>query len=89
VYADPLPAYDAMREAAEASHGAARSRRGDPRATGPAILEIVDAAEPPLRVFFGDGPLEMTRAEYARRIETWERWADLSKRAHGEELTRA
>jgi NAD(P)-dependent dehydrogenase (short-subunit alcohol dehydrogenase family) len=34
-------------------------------------------------------PLEMTRAEYARRIETWERWADLSKRAHGEELTRA
>jgi NAD(P)-dependent dehydrogenase (short-subunit alcohol dehydrogenase family) len=34
-------------------------------------------------------PLEITRAEYARRIETWERWADLSKRAHGEELTRA
>ena len=31
---------------------------GDPEATGPAILELVDAEEPPLRVFFGDGPLE-------------------------------
>jgi hypothetical protein len=53
-------------------------------ATGPAILEIVDAAEPPLRVFLGDGPLAMIKDEYANRIATWERWNDLSVRAHGE-----
>ena len=41
-----------------------RANRGDPEATGPAILELVDADEPPLRVFFGAGTLEMIRAEY-------------------------
>jgi short chain dehydrogenase len=58
-------------------------QRGDPRATGPAILEIVDAEDPPLRVFFGDGPLQIIREEYARRLALWEEWAELSVRAHG------
>ena len=35
---------------------------GDPEATGPAILELVDADEPPLRVFFGTGTLDMIKA---------------------------
>jgi hypothetical protein len=60
-----------------------RNRRGDPDATGPAILQIVDAENPPLRVFFGDGPLGIIREEYARRIAVWEEWAELSVRAHG------
>ena len=54
------------------------SAERDAEATGPAILEVVDAEEPPLRVFFGDGPLEMIRDEYARRIATWEQWNELS-----------
>ena len=29
--------------------------RGNPEATREAILRIVDAEEPPLRIFFGDG----------------------------------
>ena len=47
-----------------------RSRRsgGD----GPVVLKVVDAAEPPLRIFLGSGGLPMTRAEYAKRLETWE-----------------
>ena len=56
---------------------------GDPMATGPAMLELVDADEPPLRVFFGRSPLSWIREEYARRIGEWEAWDDLSKRAHG------
>jgi hypothetical protein len=28
---------------------------GDPDATGPAILKVVDAKDPPLRIFFGSG----------------------------------
>jgi hypothetical protein len=55
----------------------------DPDATGPAILELVDAAEPPLRIFFGSGPLDMIREEYAKRIATWEQWNDLSVKADG------
>jgi NAD(P)-dependent dehydrogenase (short-subunit alcohol dehydrogenase family) len=81
VQANQIPAYDWVRTARE--EGWANVRRGDPESTGPAILEIVDAAEPPLRVFFGDGPLEMIKTEYASRIAGWEQWNDLSHRAFG------
>ena len=47
------------------------------------ILELVDAEEPPLRVFFGRSPLSIAKADYATRIETWERWQPLSERAQG------
>jgi NAD(P)-dependent dehydrogenase (short-subunit alcohol dehydrogenase family) len=81
VHATEIAAYDDVR-AARAQAWANRTR-GNPEATGPAILEIVDAAEPPLRVFFGDGPLEMIKTEYASRIAGWEQWSDLSHRAFG------
>jgi NAD(P)-dependent dehydrogenase (short-subunit alcohol dehydrogenase family) len=83
VHAEPLAVYGPVREQLAAAFGAVRNRRGDPQATGAAILEIVDAEKPPLRVFFGDGPLGIIRAEYARRIALWEEWAELSVRAHG------
>jgi len=56
---------------------------GDPDATGSAILKVVDAKDPPLRIFFGSGGLPMTRAEYAGRIATWEKWNDVSVEAQG------
>jgi NAD(P)-dependent dehydrogenase (short-subunit alcohol dehydrogenase family) len=81
VHSEPLAAYDDLRESR------ARQRRsfepGDPQATGAAILKVVDADEPPLRIFFGKAGLEMTREEYARRIATWEAWDAVSKEAHG------
>jgi NAD(P)-dependent dehydrogenase (short-subunit alcohol dehydrogenase family) len=80
--ATQIPVYDDAR----ASIAALRSSNvpGDPEATGPAILKIVDASEPPLRVFFGSGGLPMTRREYAKRIETWEKWNDVSLEAQGD-----
>jgi NAD(P)-dependent dehydrogenase (short-subunit alcohol dehydrogenase family) len=83
VRAEQLPAYDETRARLEQTLAAARRNPGDPAATGPAILEVVDADEPPLRIFFGTGPLAMIRDEYARRIATWEQWDELSQRAHG------
>ncbi len=56
---------------------------GDPEATGPAILKVVDAEDPPLRIFFGSVGLPMIRTEYAKRIETWEKWNDVSLAAQG------
>jgi NAD(P)-dependent dehydrogenase (short-subunit alcohol dehydrogenase family) len=53
------------------------------RASGAAILRIVDAAEPPLRVFFGPHNLEATRAEYERRLAGWEQWQDVASLAVG------
>jgi hypothetical protein len=47
------------------------------------LLRIVDAAEPPLRVFFGDAGLPMIKREYAERIATWEKWNDVSLEAQG------
>jgi NAD(P)-dependent dehydrogenase (short-subunit alcohol dehydrogenase family) len=81
VQAEHLAAYDGIRERRAQQRGG--MSRGVPEATGPAILELVDAPEPPLRVFFGTGPLDIIRDEYARRIATWEAWDDLSRRAHG------
>src|SRR3954454_140760 len=81
VRAERLPAYEAVWERRTAQRAAARP--GGPEATGRAILELVDAEEPPLRVFLGDGPLEMIKGEYAKRIAEWEAWNDLSVRAHG------
>ena len=80
--ATELPAYDAARAAIAALRG--RNVPGDPDATGAAILKVVDARDPPLRIFFGSGGLPMTRAEYARRIETWEKWNDVSIEAQGD-----
>ncbi len=80
--AKPLAAY----EGAHAAIVAFRKGNipGDPQATGAAILKVVDAAQPPLRIFFGSGGLPMTRAEYAKRIETWEKWNDVSVEAQGD-----
>jgi NAD(P)-dependent dehydrogenase (short-subunit alcohol dehydrogenase family) len=82
IRATPLPAYDAARAAIASFRGS--NVPGDPDATGAAILKLVDAEKPPLRIFFGSGGLPMTKAEYARRIETWEKWNDLSIAAQGD-----
>src|SRR5580704_10507382 len=79
--AKPMPAYEDARERIAAFRS--NNVPGDPEATGPAILKVVDAQDPPLRVFFGSGGLPMTRAEYGRRIETWEKWNALSVEAQG------
>jgi hypothetical protein len=44
---------------------------------------VVGAEEPPLRIVFGSGPLDIIRDEYAERIATWEQWDELSQQAHG------
>jgi NAD(P)-dependent dehydrogenase (short-subunit alcohol dehydrogenase family) len=80
--AKQMPEYDGARASIAALRG--NSVPGDPHATGPAILKIVDAKDPPLRVFFGSSGLPMTRAEYARRIETWEKWNEVSLEAQGD-----
>jgi NAD(P)-dependent dehydrogenase (short-subunit alcohol dehydrogenase family) len=76
-----IPAYDGARAAIAAFRS--NSVPGDPEATGPAILKVVDAESPPLRIFFGSSGLPMTRAEYARRIALWEQWNDVSLQAQG------
>src|SRR3984885_1393664 len=58
--------------------------RGDPEATVEAILKLVDAKNPPLRLGLGTSILPRARAAYAERLETWEAWEDVSNAAMGE-----
>ncbi|MDQ0755828.1 SDR family oxidoreductase [Arthrobacter sp. B3I4] len=81
-HATAMPAYDGVREQA-ANRPSRRGTPGDPKATGKAILTLVDAAEPPLRVFFGEAPLGIVTADYESRLATWNEWQPLSVAAHG------
>ncbi len=83
VRAERLPAYEELWAEDAKARAARRTPPGDPDATGPAILELVDADEPPLRVFFGSAGLGMTRSEYESRIALWEQWDALAQRAQG------
>jgi NAD(P)-dependent dehydrogenase (short-subunit alcohol dehydrogenase family) len=56
---------------------------GDPQATAAAILKVVDADNPPLRLLLGAGPLPMIKKLYEGRLSTWDRWADVSNAAQG------
>ena len=84
VVADQLPEYERRARLPRARCSPARSpSRATRRPPAPAILELVDADEPPLRVFFGTGTLDMIRAEYEKRIENWERWDHIAVAAQG------
>ncbi len=54
----------------------------DPTATRTAILQVVDADHPPLRVFFGRS-LEPVTQEYRQRLATWNEWQPVSLAAFG------
>lgn len=77
----PLAAYDAARERRAQQRSA--QTPGDPQASAAAFLRVVDADEPPLRVFFGTAPLEIARRDYAGRLATWEEWNEVSRLAQG------
>jgi NAD(P)-dependent dehydrogenase (short-subunit alcohol dehydrogenase family) len=79
----PLAAYDELREQVAESRKQRMAEPGDPQASAAAVLRIVHADEPPLRVFFGTAPLGIAKADYASRLETWEKWNDVSVLAQG------
>jgi NAD(P)-dependent dehydrogenase (short-subunit alcohol dehydrogenase family) len=75
------PAYAAVREAQATRR--AGNVAGDPTATRDAILQVVDAAEPPLRIFFGTTPHETATKDYESRLATWNEWQPVSVEAFG------
>jgi NAD(P)-dependent dehydrogenase (short-subunit alcohol dehydrogenase family) len=79
VHAERLPNYDDFRAAMARPAG----KRGEPSATRAAILQVVDTEEPPLRIFFGQGPLPVIKKEYAARIAEWEAWDEVAQAAFG------
>ena len=82
-HATPNPAYDDYREKAAEQRRARAGNSGDPLATREAVLQLVDAENPPLRVFLGDGPLAIATRDYESRLAEWRTWEPLSVAAHG------
>jgi NAD(P)-dependent dehydrogenase (short-subunit alcohol dehydrogenase family) len=62
----------------------ANVERGDPEATAEAVLKLVDADQPPLRLGLGTSILPRARDAYRERLATWEAWEDVSNAAMGE-----
>ena len=81
VRSEEIAAYDGVREAAKSRPSAATP--GDPTATRAPILKIVDADEPPLRVFFGKAPLDIATKDYESRLATWNEWQPVALEAQG------
>src|SRR5215210_7079834 len=82
-HAEPNPAYDTFREKAAEQRKARAGNPGDPVATRDAVLRVVDAEDPPLRIFFGDGPLAIATRDYESRLATWREWEPVSVAAQG------
>lgn len=55
---------------------------GDPRATRAAILRIVDADKPPLRILLGKSFTDVADL-YEERLSTWRQWQPVSLAAFG------
>ena len=81
-HSEQNPAYADVREAAQNRRSAAASP-GDPTATRQAILKVVDADEPPLRIFFGEVPLGIATDDYESRLAEWNEWHPVSVEAQG------
>jgi NAD(P)-dependent dehydrogenase (short-subunit alcohol dehydrogenase family) len=81
--AKPLPAYESIRESQIKRRAA--STPGDPVASAAAVLKVVDAEEPPLRVFFGSLPLSIAERDYESRLATWREWQPVAELAQGDE----
>ncbi|WP_063041608.1 SDR family NAD(P)-dependent oxidoreductase [Nocardia pseudovaccinii] len=84
VHADRDPNYEFLRSATEKRQSATPSGFiGNPKGVGPALLEVVDAPEPPLRVLFGSMPTQLVPDLYEQRLRSWKEWEAVSMRANG------
>ncbi|RYY38749.1 MAG: SDR family NAD(P)-dependent oxidoreductase [Chitinophagaceae bacterium] len=79
--ATSIEAYDAFKSAFVARLRGLQ--RGNPAATAAAVLQVADAANPPLRLFLGSACLPEVRNAYATRLAGWEEWAEVSNAAQG------
>ena len=60
-----------------------KMERGDPKATAEAVLKLIDAEQPPLRLILGNEGVPMMHAVYADRLAKWDEWKAVSDAAQG------
>jgi NAD(P)-dependent dehydrogenase (short-subunit alcohol dehydrogenase family) len=78
-HSEPLPAYQPFRDAT-AAQMAGHSLPGADASTA-AVLAVVDAEEPPLRLLLSGGAYDLATATYASRLKVWADWEPVSRSA--------
>ena len=81
-HSEPIDVYEGLRT----SFNEANQQEGffgDPEATSEAVLKLVDAENPPLRLFLGKHALPWAKQVYEGRIAEWEAWDEVAVAAHG------
>jgi NAD(P)-dependent dehydrogenase (short-subunit alcohol dehydrogenase family) len=79
-FVEPMPEYAGVRKALSEVFATPSPK---PVGFGEAILEVVDADHPPLRVFFGETPLSLISDVYKGRLDSWSAWSSVSRLAEG------
>jgi NAD(P)-dependent dehydrogenase (short-subunit alcohol dehydrogenase family) len=82
-HAERTAAYDGVYAAAIAGWSDPAFAPGDPAATAPAVLRIVDAEDPPLRALLGATALGIVEHDYEARLATWRDWQPVAALAQG------
>ena len=83
VESTPIDAYSTVTENFKTGDGLKPENIGDPLATVEAIFTMVDAQNPPLRLFLGKLAYPWTQYTYAQKLSLWDEWKDVSAKAHG------
>jgi hypothetical protein len=75
-----MPDYEATSGAnLDRLDGLAGSQMGDPARAARAIVDAVEAPQPPLHLVLGSDALERSRANAARLLEDLDRWEHVSR----------
>lgn len=81
INSDPIAVYDGIKKAF--SESGTSDSFGTVSATSGAILKLINAENPPLRLLLGKVALPFAKQAYTQKLATWEEWADVSVEAHG------
>jgi len=79
ITSESLPHYDEIKKAFAESENIF----GKVEATAPAIVNLVENENPPLRLLLGKIALPFVKQSYEQKLENWEKWNAVSVEAHG------
>jgi NAD(P)-dependent dehydrogenase (short-subunit alcohol dehydrogenase family) len=76
-----MPEYDDVKTASQG--GRPDDFFGEPEATTPAVLKLIDSENPPLHFFLGKYGYPMIKQVYEGRLAEWDSWNEVAVAAHG------
>src|SRR6195952_4866096 len=80
-HTESMPEYDKVK--ADFQAGLTDDAFGKPEATTEAVLQLIDSANPPLRLFLGKVAYPWVKQVYDGRYVEWDQWNEVAAAAHG------